>query len=158
MGKRGRKSAEVWWSTGLHFSCQPQCGKCCDEPGGIVYLSPDDAKLLAQHHGMSVPEYLDRDCRRTLDGRFVIKSRPEDDICIYLNSEKQCEVYSSKPKQCTAYPWWGENLRSGRAWEKTKKLCPGIEAEDAILIDGETILLWVNEDLKASRGFRNWPA
>ena len=36
-----------WWMSGVPFACQPDCGKCCDEPGGIVYLRPIDAEALA---------------------------------------------------------------------------------------------------------------
>ena len=43
------------------LSCQPNCGKCCDEPGGIVYLRPQDAEMLANHHGMEVVDWLKRE-------------------------------------------------------------------------------------------------
>ena len=70
------------------FSCQPNCGKCCDEPGGIVYLRPQDAQLLANHHGMEVSDWLERDCSQTMDGRYILKSDQYTDICIYLDEEK----------------------------------------------------------------------
>ena len=57
-----------WWMSGVPFSCQPNCGKCCDEPGGIVYLRPEDAQTLANHHDMEVKDWLERDCRQTMDG------------------------------------------------------------------------------------------
>ena len=44
----------AWWADGVHFSCQPDCGRCCDEPGGIVDLSRVDAQRLADHAGLSV--------------------------------------------------------------------------------------------------------
>ena len=49
-----------WWMSGVPFACQPNCGKCCDEPGGIVYLRPEDAETLASHHDMEVEEWLER--------------------------------------------------------------------------------------------------
>ena len=61
----------AWWADGVHFSCQPDCGRCCDEPGGIVYLSRADAQRLAEHAGLGVKEFLKRDCTTTLDGRYV---------------------------------------------------------------------------------------
>ena len=78
---------------GVRFSCQSNCGKCCDEPGGIVYLSPDDARRLADHAGLSVAAWLERDTRQTYDGRFILKSREEDGVCIHLNEHQQCDVY-----------------------------------------------------------------
>ena len=77
-----------WWMSGVPFSCQPNCGKCCDEPGGIVYLRTQDAQLLANHHEMKVTDWLERDCTQTMDGRYILKSDQYSDICIYLDEEK----------------------------------------------------------------------
>ena len=147
-----------WWMKGVEFSCQEGCGRCCDEPGGIVYLSPRDAERISQSHEMNVEDWLERDCRKTLDGRYVLKSRPVDDVCIYLDENKQCSIYSVRPQQCAAFPWWGENLATERAWKKVKEECPGLTAEDAIVIDGETIRIQVFADRESTKGFRSWPA
>ena len=77
-----------WWITGVKFSCQTGCGKCCDEPGGIVYLSRHDAKRISSSMGMSVDDWLARDCKQTYDGRYILKSRKSDGICIYLSEDK----------------------------------------------------------------------
>ncbi|RJU91676.1 MAG: YkgJ family cysteine cluster protein [Candidatus Poseidoniales archaeon] len=146
-----------WWKGGVRFACQSQCGRCCDEPGGIVYLSPDDARRIADHEGLEVPEWLNRDARTTYDGRYVLKSRESDGVCIHLDENKQCDIYSVRPQQCKAFPWWGENLADKRSWSQTKERCPGIDAEDALLIDGATIRLHVFSDRTSSKGFRSWP-
>ena len=145
-----------WWMEGVVFQCQPNCGRCCDEPGGIVYLTKDDAKRLAEHHAIEVKEWLERDCQTTLDGRFILDSDAETDICIYLDSDKKCTVYEARPDQCRAYPWWIENLASKRTWNRTMDECPGIGAEDAFVIEGEVIRMHVMADRNASRGFRRW--
>ena len=146
-----------WWMEGVHFACQPNCGRCCDQPGGIVYLSPDDAQRLADHAGLPVEAWLDRDTRQTLDGRFVLKSRDSDGVCIHLNERHQCSIYAVRPQQCRAFPWWGENLATPGAWKATKASCPGIDAEDALLVDGQTIRLHVFADRTSTKGFREWP-
>ena len=146
-----------WWMEGVSFRCQPNCGRCCDEPGGLVYLSPDDAVRLAQHANLSVEDWLKRDTRTTADGRYILRSREEDGVCIHLNERMQCSVYDVRPQQCRAFPWWGENLATPEAWEATKASCPGIEAEEAILVDGHTIRLNVFADRNATKGFRAWP-
>ena len=87
----GRRSD--WWESGIEFTCLPDCGKCCDEPGGIVYLSSKDAQNLADFHGLAVEEWLLRDCRKTIDGRYILKSREVDEICIFLADDKSCNVY-----------------------------------------------------------------
>ena len=63
-----------WWMSGVKFACQSNCGKCCDEPGGIVYLSKHDARRISSSMGLAVEEWLERDCQRTLDGRYILKS------------------------------------------------------------------------------------
>ena len=146
-----------WWMKGVNFSCQPACGRCCNQPGGIVYLSPDDAQRLAGHASLEVEDWLERDARQTYDGRFVLKSREEDGVCIHLNEQQQCNVYEVRPQQCKAFPWWGENLATQTAWDKVKQSCPGIDAEDALLIDGHTIRLHIFSDRTSTKGFRTWP-
>jgi len=142
---------------GVAFRCQPNCGRCCDQPGGIVYLSPDDAERLAEHAGLDVEAWLERDTRKTFDGRYVLKSREDDGVCIHLNEQKQCSIYEVRPQQCKAFPWWGENLATPAAWGTTKTACPGIDAEDAIVVDGQTIRLHVFADRTSTKGFRTWP-
>lgn len=146
-----------WWMSGVHFSCQSGCGKCCNQPNGIVYLSIADAERISQHSGLSVEDWLERDARKTYDGRFVLKSREEDGICIHLNENQQCSIYQVRPQQCKAFPWWGENLVSDRAWNEVKQQCPGIDAEDALLVEGTTIRLHIFSDRESTKGFREWP-
>ena len=52
----------------------------------------------------------------------------------------------------------GENLATASAWKNVKSMCPGIDAEDAILVDGQTIRLNVFADRTSTKGFRTpWP-
>ena len=146
-----------WWMEGVPFSCQSECGKCCDEPGGIVFLSTNDAQRIAGHFEMEVLDWLERDCRKTLDGRYILNSRKSDDVCIYLDKSKQCQIYQVRPQQCAAFPWWSENLSSQRAWNEVKKTCPGLTTDDAIVIDGNTIRIQIFSDRQATKGFYNWP-
>tara|TARA_B100000767_G_scaffold45689_1_gene40189 strand:+ start:569 stop:1033 length:465 start_codon:yes stop_codon:yes gene_type:complete len=146
-----------WWMKGVPFSCQPECGKCCDEPGGIVFLSINDAQRIANHFDMEVSDWLERDCTQTLDGRYILNSRETDGICIYLDGLKQCEIYQVRPQQCAAFPWWSENLSSQRAWNEVKKSCPGLTSDDAIVIDGNTIRIQIFSDRQSTKGFRSWP-
>lgn len=106
--------------------------------------------------GLAVEEWLERDCQRTLDGRYILKSRETDGICIYLSEQKTCQIYENRPQQCAAYPWWGENLATDRSWRQTKQECPGLTAEDAITIDGNTIKIHVLADRQSTKGFRKW--
>ena len=79
---------------GEFLSCQPNCGKCCDEPGGIVYLRPEDAQSLANHHGMEVEDWL---VGLPSDNGWKMGLKSDDtDICIYLDEEKKMHCISIK--------------------------------------------------------------
>ena len=147
---------EEWWKDGIPFTCLPDCGRCCNEPNGIVHLSIDDAECLAEYFEIPVEQWLERDCRRRGDGKWVLKSRPVDGICIYLDEDMKCSVYSSKPTQCSAFPWWNENLRSERSWRKVVRNCPGLSVENAPVVNAEDIQMWIEADRNASLGFRKY--
>ena len=147
---------QPWYSHGVRFECQPDCGKCCDQPDGVVFLAPHDAKRLAEHHQMDVQEWLDRDCSRSRNGRYVLRSRTEDGVCIYLNDDKSCSVYEVKPDQCSAFPWWNENMASNRSWAKTVQLCPGLRQPDSKVVSLPMIQEHLDKDAIAEKGFRSW--
>jgi len=144
----------AWWSNGVRFGCQPLCGKCCDQPGGVVFLTTSDINRMADFHELSFREFIEQHCTKSMNGRVVLKSNEKSGICIFLNETKQCSIYTVRPQQCKAYPWWAENLRNEHKWNETKVLCPGIDADDAIIIDGKTIRMHVLADREASKGFR----
>lgn len=144
----------AWWSKGVHFKCQTQCGKCCDQPGGVVFLTKNDAQRIANHFELSFDEFLKTHCTASMNGRTVLRSNQNTGVCVFLTNEKQCSIYEVRPQQCKAFPWWAENLRSHRQWEETKASCPGIDAEDALFIDGKTIRMHVLADREASKGFK----
>ena len=102
---------------------------------------------MAAHHGLEVDKWLDRDCRQTLDGRWVLNSDPITDICIYLDDDKKCTTYQARPAQCKSFPFWAENVRSDRSWSKTVSECPGIDAEDASYQNHNPNKNWMTEML-----------
>jgi hypothetical protein len=151
-----RRHRTPWYENGVRFTCLPDCGKCCDQPDGVVFLAKHDAARLAAHHGMEVQDWLDRDCRRSHNGRYVLRSRADDGVCIYLSEDKMCQVYAAKPDQCSAFPWWNENMKSTRAWHKTVQLCPGLRQPDANVIPLPVIQTHLAADTVAEKGFRIW--
>ena len=151
-----KKRLEQWWSDGLNFTCIPECGRCCNEPDGLVFLSIKDAEKLSGLFKMEVNEWIERDCTRYRDGRIILKSREVDGICIYLSPDMSCNVYEEKPTQCSAFPWWKENLKNERAWQKTKNVCPGIDSENAQITHSNIIESWINKDIESTKGFRRY--
>ena len=151
-----RRRIPEWWEAGIRFTCLPNCGRCCDEPDGLVYLTKEDARRIAASMNKDVEIWLEEDARKTHDGRFVLKSTPDKGTCIYIEEDKGCKIHSVKPAQCSAFPFWGENVRDDPSWRKTIEICPGLVHPDAILIDGETIRAHIESDAIAEQGFREW--
>ncbi len=146
--------SDAWWADGIAFTCIDECGRCCNEKDGIVYLSREDAGRISGHLGKDLKEWLTESCRTSYDGRFVLESKREDGTCIYLGEKMACSIYDVKPAQCSAFPFWQENLVSERKWNKVKENCPGIDHVEAIIISGKTIALHLDADMEAERGFR----
>ena len=140
--------------SGVKFSCQSV--ENVARTWRDCLSSKHDAQRISAGLNLSVTDWLERDCQQTLDGRYILKSRESDGICIYLSDDKSCNIYQTRPQQCAAYPWWAENLATERSWQQAKLECPGLSAEDAILIDGNTIKIHVLADRQSTKGFREW--
>ena len=77
---------------------------------------------------------------RRLDNRYaLIEKRTSNGQydCIFLK-DKQCQVYSARPKQCRTYPWWDHLLASEESWKAAAQECEGIH---------ETAPLWTYDEI-----------
>ena len=108
---------------GLQFECQGS-GTCCVSRGsyGYVYLTLKDRRRLAKHFKLSTSAFTKRFCRQE-GPHYVLKGeRPE---CVFMVGRK-CGVYSARPEQCRAWPFWPENLNSKTWNQEIAPFCPGI--------------------------------
>lgn len=117
---------------GLSFSCT-MCGNCCSGPEGYVLVSDAEAAALAKRLGMTVDGFLAGYTRMTSEGRSLTEKRSIAGLdCIFLDREKVpgkavCGVYEDRPAQCRTWPFWSSNLSSRAAWERAKRVCPGMD-------------------------------
>ncbi len=121
-----------WYSEGLSFKCTG-CGKCCTGSPGAVWINEDETEAMAQHLNLSKEDFLNK-YTRLIDGRrSLIESisplDPTQHDCIFLKN-KQCSIYQVRPVQCRTYPWWPDNLKSEKAWNKEAAHCEGIKTSD----------------------------
>ena len=117
-----------WYAAGLHFECI-QCGRCCSGPGeGYIWGTKPEIELIADFLKIEVGQlrktYLKRVGLRTT---IIEHSHTKD--CIFLQEiggKKGCVIYSVRPGQCRIWPFWSENLKSPKTWNKAAQKCPGI--------------------------------
>ena len=141
------ENGTAWYEDGLQFQCT-MCGNCCTGPPGAVWIEQREAAALAASLGMSVPAFL-RQYARRLNGRWSLQERRTEHglDCIFLDRETLpgkavCSVYETRPAQCSAWPFWKENLASPEAWESARRKtpCPGIGCGPRITVDRIRIL------------------
>lgn len=122
---------EEWYHEGLRFECT-LCGACCTGGEGYVLISPDESRAIARRLGLSVHAFHDRYTRVTSLGRSLNElDTPNGRDCVFLDratmpGKAVCSLYEARPTQCRTFPWWPENLRDRRAWERLGRQCEGV--------------------------------
>jgi Fe-S-cluster containining protein len=137
------KRQEPWYAEGLRFACT-QCGNCCTGKPGFVWIEEDEIARLAELLSLSIDRTVEKYCRR-IGGRISLKEnfnpRGGGYDCVFLkeippaaasaagevaHSRRVCSIYSARPAQCRAWPFWDSNLASLEAWQFAGQRCPGI--------------------------------
>jgi Fe-S-cluster containining protein len=130
------KNKNTWYAGGLHFECQ-QCGACCSGPNqGYIWVTRPEIKLIADFLKIE-PEELSQRYLRRVGLRSTIIEQPVTKDCIFLqriDSQKirqgmayaTCMIYSVRPNQCRAWPFWPENLANADLWNRAAQKCSGI--------------------------------
>lgn len=119
-----RLPRETWYADGLAFECQ-NCGACCAEAPGYVWVEDNDLKRMAAKLGISQEEF-ERRYTRIHKGRTCLRERADYDCVMLHREDRTCLVYEERPVQCRTWPWWKENLQDRDSWEACKSSCPGI--------------------------------
>ena len=123
-GERPAHAELPWYSKGVRFECQPDCGRCCTRHGDYdyVYLEGDDLPRLAAHLRLPAAEFRTRYTKRE-EGHTLL--RMDGPACPFLRGTR-CGVYEARPSQCSTFPFWADNLRDRTTWEDLAGFCPGI--------------------------------
>jgi Fe-S-cluster containining protein len=153
-----------WYAAGLHFTCT-QCGNCCTGGPGYVWISDEEVERLAAYLKLSVPDTIERYCRRIgsrLSLNEIRNPRGEYD-CIFLKEEwasvahgddvvvhtkRSCRIYPVRPLQCRTWPFWDGNLASSEIWEHSAQRCHGMNRGSRV---------FSREEIEALRDAEQWP-
>lgn len=118
--------------SGLRFSCT-MCGNCCSGPEGYVLVDDAECDALARRLGIATAEFIERYTTMMARGRSLterLTSHGND--CVFLDRDRVpgkavCGVYEDRPRQCRTWPFWTSVVQSPAAWERAKRVCPGID-------------------------------
>ncbi len=135
-----RPTSPDWYADGLRFECT-QCGNCCTGPTGFVWVSDEELSAIAAALGLSVSETESRYMRQ-LHGRRSLTETPGEHgyDCVFLDrtsvpGKAVCGIYRARPMQCRTWPFWPENLRHPRDWQRAARTCPGINTGPLIPVE-----------------------
>ena len=114
-----------WWEKEpVRFECQSDCFKCCVKPG-IVHFDREDIRNAADFLQTSPAEFKKTFLIRDED-EWVLEVGEEGEPCTFLTVQG-CGIHEGKPKQCSSYPFWQENMDSKSMWRLVGGFCPGID-------------------------------
>jgi Fe-S-cluster containining protein len=92
---------------------------------------------MAKHLDMLPDEFLKKYARRRR-GWWSLREVQVDGAydCVFLRRDEKtqralCGIYEVRPRQCRTWPFWPENLKSLKAWEKAAEGCPGMDNDGA---------------------------
>lgn len=114
-----------WYDKGLRFSCT-RSGNCCRTHGeyAYVYLTTEDVEAIAAHLELAPATFLRRYCAED-EGHTILRIDSVD--CPFLREGPSCAIYPVRPVQCSAWPFWRENLDDPARWHgPVAECCPGV--------------------------------
>ena len=116
-------SSDPWYQNGLCFECT-QCGNCCTGAPGVVWVSEEEIRAIAEFSGRPEGEIRVMHTR-PYAGRTSLNEHANGDCTFFDAEAKRCRIYPARPAQCRSWPFWQSNLESPDHWKEAQKSCPG---------------------------------
>ncbi len=119
-----------WYGSGLRFTCG-RCGNCCSGTPGTVLFAPNEQNAIARFLGILPFEFLQRYARR-VNGHWSLTEVERDGSydCVFLTRDAGgragCAIHPVRPTQCRTWPFWPENLKDRRGYERLADGCTGV--------------------------------
>ncbi len=125
--------SEPWYHEGLRFQCT-QCGNCCTGAPGVVWVTEEELKSIADFRNESIGETRITHTR-LIGNRVTLRDFANGD-CTFLDPQsRRCTIYPVRPAQCRTWPFWNSNLESPAAWSQARVKCPGMGQGDLVQLE-----------------------
>ncbi len=122
-----------WYHEGLRFNCT-QCGNCCTGGPGVVWVTEEEIKAIAEFRGLSLGE-MRINHTRLVAGRVSLREFANGD-CTFLDGRtRRCTIYPVRPVQCRTWPFWNSNLETPTTWQRARAICPGMDQGDLVQLE-----------------------
>ncbi|MCP4854674.1 MAG: YkgJ family cysteine cluster protein [Fuerstiella sp.] len=115
--------SEPWYKAGLNFTCS-QCGDCCTGASGVVWVTDEELKEIADHLDKPIGE-IRLFHTRLVRGRVSLTEYQNGDCTFFDPEKRRCKVYHVRPIQCRTWPFWQSNVSSQKKWGEVCEYCPG---------------------------------
>lgn len=122
-----------WYAPGLAFGCT-QCGNCCTGEPGVVWVSDEEIRRIAEYRGCSLGE-MQLFHTRIVGGRWSLREYANGDCTFFDGATRGCTIYPVRPTQCRTWPFWDCNLESPETWAQVQARCPGAGKGDFVPLD-----------------------
>lgn len=119
---KNQNAHSSWFKDGLRFECQ-RCGKCCMGEPGAVWVNNSEMGEISSFLGIT-PAAFAKNYLRSMNGRLSLLEYGRG-VCVMYDGG--CKIYSVRPGQCRAFPFWTSNLENREEWGKLQKTCPGVD-------------------------------
>lgn len=104
-----------------HIDCT-RCANCCSSLGPRI--TDRDIRKMAKSLRMKPSELAEKWLMIDEDGDYIFRTMP----CPFLNAEKICNIYGSRPAACAAYPHTDQPRQSRilKLSLKNSVICPAV--------------------------------
>ena len=109
-------------TSGFYFRCT-QCGKCCSEQEGYVFVYWPDITKMSRTLNIPLIEFAEQyllitpynykiwnenleDTQKSRNMDTLVLNYRQSQACLFLNEKRECVLYNNRPLQCKLFPFW----------------------------------------------------
>jgi Fe-S-cluster containining protein len=85
-------------------------------------VTPKDIQQMAKHLSLTLKEFRARFTKKLTHGVVLIFVKGH---CVFFEEKTGCKVHAAKPRQCSTWPYWPDNIKDGRFTPAVLKICKG---------------------------------